>query len=59
VGADKGDDSKDFVRTARELNVTPHVASNDTARSSNLDRRTTRQPGLRHQPGPPPADRKV
>ena len=45
VGADKGYDSKDFVRTARELNVTLHVAKNDTGRSSNLDRRTTRQPG--------------
>jgi transposase len=45
VGADKGYDSKDFVRTARELNVTLHVAKKDTGRSSNLDRRTTRQPG--------------
>ena len=45
VGADKGYDSQDFVRTAQELNVTPHVASNDKTRSSNLDRRTTRQPG--------------
>jgi hypothetical protein len=45
VGADKGYDSKDFVSTARELNVTPHVARNDTARSSNLDRRTTRRSG--------------
>ena len=45
VGADKGYDSKDFVRTARELNVTPHVAKNDKGRNSNLDRRTTRQPG--------------
>jgi transposase len=45
VGADKAYDSKDFVRTARELNVTPHVASNNRNRASNLDRRTTRQPG--------------
>jgi Transposase DDE domain len=45
VGADKGYDSKDLVRTARELHVTLHVAKNDTGRSSNLDRRTTRQPG--------------
>ena len=45
VGADKAYDSKDFVRTARELNVTPHVTRNDKTRSSNLDRRTTRQPG--------------
>ena len=58
VGADKGYDSKDFVRTARELNVTPHVTRNNRNRSSNLDRRTTRQPRLRHQPESPMADRK-
>jgi len=45
VGADKAYDTKDFVRTARELNVTPHVNRNDKGRKSNLDRRTTRQPG--------------
>ena len=45
VGADKAYDTKDFVSTARELNVTPHVTRNDKSRSSNLDRRTTRQPG--------------
>jgi len=45
VGADKAYDSKDFVNTARELNVTPHVVRNDKGRCSNLDRRTTRQPG--------------
>jgi len=45
VGADKAYDTKDFVRTARELNVTPHVTKNDKNRRSNLDRRTTRQPG--------------
>ncbi len=45
VGADKAYDTKDFVRTARELNVTPHVTRNDKGRKSNLDRRTTRQPG--------------
>ncbi len=45
VGADKAYDTKDFVRTARELNVTPHVAKKDKSRVSNLDRRTTRQPG--------------
>lgn len=42
VGGDKAYDTKDFVRTARELNVTPHVAANQR---SSLDRRTTRQPG--------------
>ncbi len=45
VGADKAYDSNDFVCTVRELNVTPHVTKNDKGRSSNLDRRTTRQPG--------------
>jgi hypothetical protein len=45
VGADKAYDTKDFVSTVRELNVTPHVTKNDKGRSSNLDRRTTRQPG--------------
>jgi hypothetical protein len=33
------------VRTVRELHVTPHVTKSDKGRSSNLDRRTTRQPG--------------
>ena len=45
LGADKAYDTKDFVRTARELNVTPHVASNNRNRASALDHRTTRQPG--------------
>ncbi len=44
VGADKAYDTKDFVRTVREFNVTPHITSNHRNRSSNLDRRTTRQP---------------
>jgi transposase len=45
VGADKAYDSKDFVYTVRELNVTPHITRNDKNRSSNLDRRTTRHRG--------------
>jgi IS5 family transposase len=45
VGADKAYDTKDFVTTARELNVTPHVTKNDKGRCSNLDRRTTRHAG--------------
>jgi transposase len=45
VGADKAYDTKDFVTAARELNVTRHVTSNDKGGRSNLDRRTTRQPG--------------
>ena len=46
VGADKAYDTKDFVRTAREFKVTPHVTKNESGRRSNLDRRTTRQPGF-------------
>src|SRR5271167_2783403 len=45
VGADKAYDTKDFVRTAREFHVTPHITKNEKGRRSNLDRRTTRQPG--------------
>jgi hypothetical protein len=45
VVADKAYDTKDFVATARELNVTPHVTKNEKGRHSNLDLRTTRQPG--------------
>jgi len=40
VGADKA-----YVTTVRELKVTPHVTKNEKGRRSNLDRRTTRQPG--------------
>ncbi len=45
VGADKAYDSADFVRGAREANVTPHVTKNENGRRSNLDRRTTRHAG--------------
>jgi transposase len=45
VGADKAYDTKDFVSTARELNVTAHVTKNEKGRRSNLDRRTTRHSG--------------
>jgi len=45
VGADKAYDTKDFVGTARELNVTAHVTKNEKGRRSNLDRRTTRHSG--------------
>ena len=34
VGADKAYDSKDFVSTVRELNVTPHVTKNDKGRAA-------------------------
>ena len=45
VGADKAYDVEDFVKAARALNVTPHIAKNDKGRRSNMDRRTTRHPG--------------
>jgi hypothetical protein len=45
VCADKAYDTQDFVSTVMEFNVTPHVTRNDKGRTSNLDRRTTRQPG--------------
>jgi transposase len=45
LGADKGYDTRDFVRGLRELVVTPHVAQNTTNRRSAIDGRTTRHPG--------------
>lgn len=45
VGGDKNYDTKEFVEELRELNATPHVAQNNTNRSSAIDRRTTRHPG--------------
>ena len=46
VGGDKGYDTKDFIEDLRELNVTPHVAQNQSARrSSAIDGRTTRHAG--------------
>jgi hypothetical protein len=45
VGADKAYDAKDFVTAARALNVTPHIAKNNTGRRSNMDGRTTRHAG--------------
>ena len=45
VGADKGYDSRDFVEALRLLAVTPHVAQNDSHRSSAIDGRTTRHTG--------------
>ena len=45
LGGDKNYDVHDFVDTLRSLNVTPHVAQNDTNRKSAIDGRTTRHPG--------------
>jgi transposase len=46
LAADKGYDTKDFVAEARRMNVTPHVAQNESRRGgSALDGRTTRHEG--------------
>jgi transposase len=43
VGGDKGFDTADFVAECRHMQVTPHVAQNQTRRGgSAIDRRTTR-----------------
>ena len=48
IGADKGHDTKGFVRFMRWLVVTPHVAQtvNHTGGSA-MDERTTRHPEYR------------
>ena len=43
VGGDKGYDTRGFVETLRDLEVTPHVALKKKSRT--LDRRTTRHAG--------------
>ena len=45
LGGDKHYDTAAFVEDLRGLNVTPHVAQNDTHRRSAIDQRTTRHPG--------------
>ncbi len=46
VGADKAYDTQGFVRTCREINVTPHVAQNSNRNGgSAIDGRTTRHSG--------------
>jgi len=44
LGGDKGYDTATFVEELRSLNITPHVAQNDTNRKSAIDGRTTRHP---------------
>jgi hypothetical protein len=34
VGADKADDTADFVEQVRQVDMTPHVAQNDTRRGA-------------------------
>jgi IS5 family transposase len=45
LAADKAYDTKDFVKSCRERNVTPHVAQNTSGRRSAIDARTTTWPG--------------
>lgn len=45
LGADKNYDTAGFVAALREMDVTPHVAQNNTNRRSAIDGRTTRHPG--------------
>ena len=45
LGADKAYDAAEFVDDLRELNVTPHIAQNQSGRRSAIDGRTTRHPG--------------
>jgi IS5 family transposase len=40
LGGDKGFDTQDFVAGCRELNMTPHVAQNQSGRRSAIDGRT-------------------
>jgi transposase len=45
LGGDKLYDTQDFVKELRALQVTPHVAQNNTRRKSAIDGRTTRHEG--------------
>jgi transposase len=45
LAGDKNYDTHDFVKDLRALEVTPHVAQNNTNRRSAIDGRTTRHPG--------------
>ena len=45
LGGDKNYDTAELVARLREINVTPHVAQNDTNRSSAIDDRTIRHAG--------------
>jgi len=45
LGADKGYDARDFIDELRHMEITPHVAQNNTNRRSAVDERTTRHAG--------------
>ena len=48
VGADKNYDTRGFVESCRQLNITPHVARNDKRKGgSAIDARTSRHEGYR------------
>jgi hypothetical protein len=44
-GGDKNYDTREFVRELRGMNITPHVAQNDTNSRSAVDQRTARPAG--------------
>jgi IS5 family transposase len=45
LGADKGYDVRGFIDELRHMQITPHVAQNNTKRRSGVDKRTTRHAG--------------
>src|SRR6202167_249341 len=45
LGANKGYDSHDFIAELRHLEITPHIAQNNSKRRSAVDERTTRHVG--------------
>ena len=45
LGADKGYDGHDFIAELSHMEITPHIARNDTNRRSVVDERTTRHAG--------------
>jgi transposase len=45
LAGDKNYDTQEFVAELRGMNITPHVAQNDTNRRSAIDQRTTRHVG--------------
>jgi transposase len=45
LAGDKNYDTRELVRELRHMNITPHVAQNNTNRSSAIDARTTRHAG--------------
>jgi transposase len=47
LGADKGYDAHDCIAELRHMEITPHIAQNDTNRCSAVDERTTRHAGYR------------